>query len=313
MTPKTSARAMPEWLAYSLLGLATLGYAAATIFTPLTPRANTYGLTIAQIRGLQLSLVLPIIAVWFIALWGSLRFKRYALSIYQGADGRALNSIANGLLVLVAELATGSLLQACSRFLLHWASAATITITTNYIAVGLSLISFGLIYRGAWRLVKLVQFRGFRRNQLVALVLLAAIGILYGWLLAHNPDRLHSLDPGKIVPYYLPDWLLLLTIVLPYIMVWGFGLIAAVAIRSYQHYAVGILYRKPLARLSVGLAAIILSLILLQLITALGPSLVRLGLEPILALLYALILVYAVGHVLVALGARRLAKIEEVH
>lgn len=309
---KPTARKIPAWLAYGLLTLVTAGYAAATILTPISPRANTYGLTIQQIRELQLTLVIPVILVWFTALWGSLRFKRYALSIYDGADGKALNSVANGLLVLVAQLALGSLLQAISRFLLHWASAATITIVTNYVAVALSLIAFSLIYRGAWQLAKLVQFRSFRRNQVLGFVILVIVGILYAWLLAYNPDRLRSLDPGKIVPYYLPDWLLLPTIVVPYIITWGFGFMASAAIRSYQRNAVGILYRKPLARLSAGLFIIILSLTLLQLITALGPSLVHLGLQAILGLLYGLILVYAAGHILVALGARQLSKIEEV-
>lgn len=308
----SAVRRVPRRLAYSLLTLIALGYAAATVFTPLAPQATTYGLTIDRIRELQLSLVLLIIAVWFTALWGSLRFKRYALSIYEGADGRALNSVTNGLLVLVTQLAVGGLLQASNKFLQHWASPATITIVTNYVGVVLSLIAFGLIYRGAWQLAKLVQLRGFRRNQFLGFVALALIGILYAWLLAYNPDRLHSLEPGKIVPYYLPDWLLLLTIVLPYIVVWGCGLMAVAGVRSYQRYAVGILYRKPLERLSMGLFTIIVSLILLQLITALGPSLVNLGLQAILGLLYGLILVYAAGHVLVALGARRLAKIEEV-
>lgn len=309
---KPSARRLPGPLAYGLLALATAGYAAATVLTPLSPRANTYGLTIEQIRELQLTLIIPVILVWFTALWGSLRFKRYALSIYEGADGKALNGIANGLLVLVAQLALGSLLQASIHFLQHWFTVETITIATNYLAVALSLISFSLIYRGAWRLAKLVEFKSFRRNQLLGLLILIVLGILYAWLLAHNPDRLRSLDPGKIVSYYLPDWLLLLTIVIPYIITWGLGLMASAAIRSYQKNAVGILYRKPLARLSAGLFIIILSLTLLQLITALGPSLVDLGLQAILGLLYGLILVYAAGHILVALGARRLAKIEEV-
>lgn len=313
MTPtKPRPRSIPGWLAYGLLGLAAIGYAVATVRTPIGPRAHTYDLTIEQIRMLQLSLVLPIIAVWFTALWGSLRFKAYAASIYEGADGRALNSIANGLLVLVAQLSIGGLLQSTSKYLLHWFTAATITITINYVAVVLSLIAFALMYRGAWQLAKLVNFKDYRRSKVSAFIILAIVGILYGWVLAHNPDRLRSLDPGNIVPYYLPDWLLLTTIVLPYILTWGFGLLAAGGIRSYQRNAVGILYRRPLRLLANGLATIIFSLILLQLITALGPSLVHLGLQSILGLLYGLILVYAAGHVMVALGARRLAKIEEV-
>ena len=311
-TAQPAARRVPGWLAYSLLALVSIGYATATLLTPLAPRADTYGLTTERIRELQLTLILPLIAVWFTALWGSLRFKKYALSIYEGADGRALNSIANGLLVLVAELALGGLLQSSTHWLTHWASVATITIITNYVAVILSLIAFGLIFRGAWQLAKLVQFRDYRRNQILALLVLVVVGVVYAWLLAHNPDRIHSLDPGKIVPYYLPDWLLLLTIVLPYIVIWGLGLVSASAIRTYQRHADGILYRQPLARLAVGLLTIIVSLILLQLLTALGPSLVNMGLQAILILVYGLILVYAAGHILVALGARRLAKIEEV-
>ena len=313
MTPSSpQPRRIPAWLAYGLLGILSAAYAACTLLSPIGNRINTYGLDHDHIRLIQVTLVLPIIGVWFIALWGSLRFKNYAVGISEGADGRALNTVANGLLTLVSSLAVNGVVQAVGKLMVPRFGLEATTIITNYVSLGLSLIAFVIICRGAWQLAALVGYRGVRRNQFWGFLVLAVMGVLYAWLLAHNPDRLTSANPDQITPYYLSDWLLLTTIVIPYLVLWNLGLTAVAAVRSYQCHAKGIIYRNALGRLAAGLFTIIMALLLIQLTDAIGPSLVRLGLSSILFLIYLLIFVYAFGHVLVALGARRLAKIEEV-
>jgi hypothetical protein len=307
------ARTVPAGLAYGLLGLMALGYAVGTLLSPINNHVNSYGLNHFHIRLLELTLVVPLIMVWFIALWGSLRFKRYAMSIYEAADGRALNTVANGLLLLVSSLAINGVVQVMGKLIAEKVGLEATTIVANYVSVTLSLVAFAVICRGAWRLAALVEFQGVRRSQLYGLAVLVIMGALYAWLLAHNPDRLTSANPDQITPYYLPDWLLLSTIVLPYIVLWNLGLTAVVAVNSYRRYAKGIIYRNALSRLVAGLSTIILALVVLQLTNAIGPSLVHLGLSSILSLIYLLLFVYGVGHVLVALGARRLAKIEAAY
>lgn len=297
---------------YTGLAFVSALYLGITILTPINPQAITFNLGATQLRLLQLTIVLPIIAIWFAALWGSLRFKRYAQSIIGRPDGRALNQVASGLLTLVSALAISTVVQSLSPDMLDWGHHKAWVIFSNYLSVVMSLTAFALIARGAWALAALVDYQKYRRYQWVAVVGLAALGVLYVWLLTANPYRTSSPNPARITPYYLSDWLILLTLVLPYLIIWYTGLMAGVCVWLYQAHAKGIIYRQSLSRLSIGLFAIIGTSILIQLITVVSASLNSLGLAGVLALLYLLILIYAIGHVLVALGARKLERIEEV-
>jgi hypothetical protein len=311
----TTGSTIPAWLRsklpYGLLGLLSLLYVALTMLTPIDSHARTYGLRVASLHWLQLTILLPIIGVWFIALWGSLRFKLYALRIAASKDGQALNQVANGLLLLVASLVLTSLAQSFLAIFVRDHNPRADMIVTHYIALILPLAAFAVIALGAQRLSALIHHQGIMRSQLGVFVLVAVMGIIYAALLVVDPNRQSSPNPAQISSYYLSDWLIILTLVLPYLVQWYLGLMAAALVLNYQHYALGVIYRQALVKLAAGMAAIIGALVLIQLLTALGPGLSHLGLGAILALIYVLILVYALGHVLVALGARRLSRIEE--
>ncbi|HUC87073.1 MAG TPA: hypothetical protein VMR75_01970 [Candidatus Saccharimonadales bacterium] len=299
-------------LAYGLLAVASLLYIGGTLYAPIATATHTYSLSPRAVHTLELTIVLPIIAVWFTALWGSLRFKRYAISIYESADGKALNTLANGLLTLVSGLVATSLLQSLNAHLIKLGYAKSWTIFSNYFGVVVALVAFAVILRGAYRLAHLVEFPSIERSRIIALALLAIMGVAYVWLLAMDPYRQTTPDPLQFTSYYLPDWLLLSTVVLPYLLVWYGGLMAVIYLRRYQNYSPGIIYHAALKRLSWGLMAVIVASVLIQLVVAIGPSLHHAGLGNILLLLYGLIIIYAIGHVLVAIGARKLAKIEQV-
>src|SRR5215471_7600512 len=53
---------------------------------------------------IRLSLMLPAVIVWFILVIGTVRFKQYAFLIKNESDGKSLDGIANGLLLLVLYL-----------------------------------------------------------------------------------------------------------------------------------------------------------------------------------------------------------------
>jgi hypothetical protein len=298
-------------LAYWILGLASVVYTAITLLEPITRTERTYTLSPWAVHSLELTIVLPLIAVWFIALWGSLRFRAYALSIQESADGRALKTLATGLVVLVSGLVLTSLLQSLNGRMAVWGHAKVWAIFSEYTAIVVALVALGLIVRGAWQLARLVQFRRLPLVQVVAVLVLAVIGIAYVLLLVHDPYRTATPNPALHSSYYLPDWLLLLSVVVPYLVVWYCGLLAVGCLRLYQAYSSGIIYRHALSRLSSGLLAVITASILIQILGAVSPSLVHLGLKDLLLVVYLLVIVYAVGHVVVAIGARSLAKIEE--
>ncbi len=299
-------------LFYGALGILSCCYLALTMTSPLEQASRTFQTSSFQLRLMQLSIVLPVIIIWFVALWGSLRFKDYAKSIISSKDGSALNVVANGLLILVFGLAVSSTLQSVQPHLRGSPRFNEGVIMHNYLDLFIVLVAFGTIYKGAWKLVSLVKFKNIRGAQIGVILAIVVIGILFAWLLAINPHRQTSPDISRIVPYYLPDWLLITTLLLPYLVAWFLGFMAAICVHLYQKHSAGIIYRRAAQRLSVGLLGIVGSSVLIQALGAIGPSLSQLKLAGILGLLYLLLIAYGVGHVLVATGAKQLAKLEKV-
>lgn len=297
-------------LAYILLGFASLTYIILTITAPLIS-SNIYRLPTSMTRLLQLTIILPVIGVWFTALWGSLQFKNYARSIVASSDGRALYGVANGLLWLVWGLVVTGLIQSLRPWALGWANPGVWVMLNYYTGLLFFIISFVLLFSGARQLASMVHFKDYFRWHIIALVAVTILGVAYAWPVAFNQYR-SSGASGGFLQYALPSWALLLTIVLPYVVAWYLGIMAAAGLRIYHKHADGIIYRQAVSRLSVGLFGVVVASVFIQLLTAVSASLQRLGLGSVLILIYVLIIVYAAGHVLIASGARKLARIEEV-
>jgi hypothetical protein len=107
-------------------------------------------------------------------------------------------------------------------------------------------------------------------------------------------------------------WLLVLTIIIPYLYAWFIGLLAAFEITVVARQAKGILYRQALRLLAGGVSVVIAGLITIQYVRSVFPSGGKLSLGLVLLLIYLVYLIVAAGFVLITLGANRLKKIEEI-
>jgi hypothetical protein len=143
-----------------------------------------------------------------------------------------------------------------------------------------------------------------RTGNLLILVLIG-LGVAYGCLFA---GAIHSLSSS----YPLPYWIVMATLVVPYIYMWFLGLWAAYELYLYRLKVSGIIYRKSWSLLAVGIGAIIIMQIILQYIGTLASQFNKLSFDSLIIVVYAALILLAVGYVLVARGARRLQKIEEV-
>jgi hypothetical protein len=112
--------------------------------------------------------------------------------------------------------------------------------------------------------------------------------------------------------YHMSIWLILATVVAPYVFMWSMGLMAAYETYLYRKKVAGVLYQKSLSLLALGLGWLIVTSILFQFVTTLSARLTQLSIYWILIIIYSLLLVLSVGFILVALGAQELKKIEKV-
>ncbi len=297
--------------AYVVLGTLSFVYIAVTLAQPVSQATSQYGISEMAVRLLQLTIVGPVTAIWFLALYGSLGFKAYAASISDSRDGNALNYVANGLIILIATLVASTTLQAFMPWMRQDGLQAGWTVMANYVGAFGHLLAFASIYHGSNGLAKLVAYKSVQKGKLIGTLVLVPLVGLYAYTMFHNPARNSAPVGENVSSYFLSDPMLLLTIVLPFSITWFIGMLAIVNINAYYRHSEGIIYRKSLAYLTKGLIAVVASSLVIQMISAMGPALASWGLSQVILLLYILIVIYSAGHVLVLKGARRLARIEE--
>ncbi len=258
-----------------------------------------------QIRLLQLTIILPVIAIWGLAWFGATRFKDYSQTIKNSDDGHALGQVSNGLLVIATGLIISGLFASFRGWAIQNDLIAQFTITNSYLVLIFPLIGFGLMFAGSRQLLKITEARRMEPKKiLIALVLVTAAIYIYarGILSGHGSNNL-----------YLNQNLIWLTIVVPYALTWLLGTSTILNIATYQQSVKGIIYRQALRRLSLGLYVVVGFSIGLQLLTLLVSSLQTAGLSTLLIIIQILILFYGLGYLLIAVGAKNLAKIEAVH
>jgi len=290
--------------------LLTAGYLLETFIPRPDQKVLTqYHLSHTGYYELIVPLVVILVGIWLISLYGSLRVKSYARLINNSKDGKGMNHISNGLLIQTITL---PLVSNISYLLGHIASAhprlqPTMTITTNYIALGLMGLAFIFIFWGSHKLFRLIPGRAKQLPYSLWQGVFIAASSLYAYFIVVQPIH-HPLD-RKI--YYLPDLLMVLTISAPYMFFWYLGIRGAYNIFLYRRNIKGSLYRSSLSYLAAGIAVVVLSSVVTRIISSLSSRITNLKLTPILFIIYGFLALTAIGYILIALGAKKLRNIEE--
>lgn len=290
-------------------------YVVLNLTVPFQEHVLTrYGLNAQQARILQLSVYLPYAVIWFTAFWGSSRLKKYALMIERSKDGKALSSIADGLTLVAISMPVNAILSTVTAYArTYWQDAVPLlTISTRLVDIAFSLLAFLMIYKGATSLLNIIKTKTRSIYEYLFLSLFLVIGTTFTFLTLKSPFRQFP-DPetGRAV-YYMPDLLLLITIIIPSLFIWYMGLSAAYMVQAYRQNVKGVLYRQTLGFLASGLLFVITSRILMRYLNSVSQVLDNASLKFILIIIYLLLLVTAAGFVLIARGTKNLKKIEEV-
>jgi hypothetical protein len=278
------------------------------LLPPNTPTVREYNLSNSEYRILTVLIGLPIAMVWTVAFFGYASLGSYTEKITGSKEGKSFRSITRGL----KWLAWGLPITICITALLGGISKAypgflsTGLITSHYVYLVISIAAFSFMSDGT---------RGFRdivnklpSKESIRLMIAACIIISVAFC-AVTLDTVEHADPN---PYRLPLWLILLTIIIPYLYAWLMGFFAVFEISEYRRAVRGLFYRNALRLLAAGMTCAIVASIALQYMRSGDAYLRRIQFGWPMLISFLILLVFAIGFILIAVGANRLKKIEEV-
>lgn len=299
------------WGAYILLALF---YLLQSVFASVD-RASTaqYHISVLNVRLLGLAIGIPYVIIWMIALTGCLRLKSYADAIKNEKDGQAFLRIAYGLFLLVIWLPIQAILGIIANVIyrFHPQYSALITRAENYVELIILFLGFYLVYVGSQKLLSFISRLQLTANLSIVLLYIA-FSVIYTFLVFHDPARTVPTGSVKHATYYLHDWLIAVTIVIPRLVYWFLGIQAAYNIYLFEKKVKGRIYKDGLHTLAIGILGIIFSTVLLRCLQSVTTTLVKFSLEWLLILIYILLIVMCVAYVYLAKGSRKLQKLEEI-
>ncbi len=296
------------------LTLIWVAYVVASLLAPTIDTQARFGISAVQANLLKLTVFLPYLFIWMAALLAVLSFRSYAPLVATSPESKGFHRIYRGLIFLFLAVFVPPLLGLIRTFNPHTEEVVKVMTIANYwISILFYLMAFWNLLRGSHDLLKTLQVTApTNRTRLYTLVVLGLLSLAYVWSVFHNPTRTVSTDALIRPTYYLPDALIVLTIILPYILIWVWGSLAIINIRLFANVVSGQIYRQAFRIIAWGLTVITALTIGVQFLPQAGRYFARAELGIILLVVYLLLIIIAVGYILVARGASRLTAIEKV-
>lgn len=274
------------------------------IFTYLSLKISTAG---ERSLLIQLSIVIPEVLIWTIASVGAFRFKNYANLIKDHKDGKALNNIANSLLLLVLYII---LLTTASTIVTLLAETDYLQVAIalrNHLPIIVILASVFFLLKGSEDLNKIVANTVWTKTRLLWLVGASFVFfIIFGYVFYTAQPNLAMVD--GIPRFALPAHALLVTYILPHVIVWFVGLKACINLINYASRVTGLVYKSLFKDLYRGIILTFACIFIAQFIIITGAAVTRLSF--MLILIYVVLILATLGFILILKGARKLDKIE---
>ena len=291
-------------------------YTAILLITPVnTATLVKYHLSLAQIKVLDISILLPVYLIWWAAIYGFSAFQAYALAIKDDSDGRALRKVSDGIMVLAIGSPIVSLITSAINYytLKHLHDVPKQVIITNYLTMAITVGALCLIYAGARELCTLTRKRFYRSGSTAYNLVYIALAVLFTYLFLHHLPVANSvpLTATGHAAYYTPTGVLVPTFVIPYVLAWYLGFQSVYMLRFYRDNIGGKLYTGGLSYLAFGVTVVVIISIVEQVLTIFTSQLQNLSTAPLLVAIYILLAAIAAGYILIAIGARRLTYIEK--
>lgn len=294
-------------------GIVAFSYIALALLLPANHIAQRdYHLSSGAYHALLFVVVLPLIGIWLGAFYSYARLKQYSHAVAETPEGVEFEKIGNGF----RWLAWGSAVIAILTLLLnaianeHPGFHAFSIIVANYGSLIVPLVGYSMISSGSRGLNISQRITISSKGAKVLVVLFMLIGVAYCFITFQRLN-LHAMTASDN-PYYLPAWIMITSVIVPFLYTWFIGFLAAYEMYLYSKHVDGVLYQRAIRALSFGIIAVIASSIVVQYLRSAIPRTGHLSLNATLLIINIIYVFMAAGYIFISLGARQLRKIEEV-
>lgn len=293
--------------------LAIIYLLESLLIPPDQSSLKRYELLDAEARALKLTITLPLIVIWSLGFYAYSKFDSYAELVKKSPEGKALKKISYGLLAMALWLPLSSIISSIITYAygLQPNLTAPMTILNNYVNLALVFTAVYILFRGTHMLRALAKKPGHWRWATLSSIFVSTISIFYVYVAMTNPVRQRP-SGDSLAAFYMPDWLSLITLILPYVIVFILGFKAVEYIHTYKQQAQGIIYRQALKNIANGLAIVVISLIAVRYLASLNTFVASADLKLVLQVIYGFVLLIAIGFIVLASGTKRLKRIEEI-
>lgn len=283
-------------------------YGYLTFAAPAQPSSSGLQLQEPWRSVLRVTFVVPFLLSWVLGALAVERLMTAGWKAKDAANTQMFRRLSYGALALVLGSWITSLVSQVRNNYVQSSGAleAPLAVAQNYGYVLSSLIAFAFIYRAS---MGRRQPARDTRSLSFALLLVGILGALWLGTIFTNPSRqVPGPVAGARATYYIPDPLILLTIVTPTLLAWVLGIAGSLNFSVMELGGATKEERKAYARIIDGfLIAVFNSMILNGLLSAGSERLLAAGLGFILVILYAFVLATAVSYWLMYRGAKTLA------
>jgi hypothetical protein len=290
-------------------------YVLLTLLAPAAHTTNRYGISIAQINLLRITLLIPYLFIWVAALFSVLQYKKYLKLISRSSEFQGFKNIVSGITMLLLQLVVSPYLGLVASYNPNSSEVQrAVTIIRTDFTIVFYLAAFYFFWKGTKLLVNTILKKDVKDKLMYSVVplLLIPLSIALVWFISHNDFRTFSSDPLIKPTYYLGDVSIFITIVIPYIIIWLLGFLSLINLKYLSKNVEGIIYKKSFDLVSKGLAIIIGLTIGLQFLTQATTYFRNASLSLILLLVYAILFCIGAAYVFFAYGAKSLTKIEKI-
>ena len=291
----------------------TVVYLLMAIILPANRAAmQNYHLTSIQYHVIFLSLVVPLVAIWLIGFYGAAKISQYARMVRKSGEGEGMEQLSAGVNWMAWLLPVSAIVTLVAGAIAntHTGFQGASVIITDYVQLFITITAFTMFGRGARSLSSFIKARLELEQGRVVIFMFLLLGVAYCFFTFRSLN-LHSLTSTNN-PYYLPVWLLITTVIIPYLYAWFAGLLASFELLLYARKVQGVLYRQAMRLLALGCVSVIGGSVSSQYLLSAVPRSAHLSFNATLIIVNIIYVFMAAGFILITIGAHRLKMIEEI-